>query len=49
MQDISFTIHIFKEGDTYVAYASELDVSNCGSTGIKPVHYQTLVELLECA
>ena len=32
MQDISFTIHMFKEGDTYLAYVPELDVSSCGST-----------------
>lgn len=32
MQDISFTIHIFKEGPTYVAYVPELDVSSCGAT-----------------
>ncbi len=32
MQTISFTTHIFKEGDTYVAYVPELDVSSCGST-----------------
>lgn len=32
MQDIAFTIHIFKEGKTYVAYAPELDVSSCGAT-----------------
>ena len=32
MQDISFTIHIFKEGRTYVAYVPELDLSSCGET-----------------
>jgi len=32
VQTISFTTHIFKEGDTYVAYVPELDVSSCGST-----------------
>lgn len=32
MKDISFTVHIFKEGGTYVSYAQELDVSSCGSS-----------------
>lgn len=32
MQDISFTVHTFKEGKTYVAYVPELDLSSCGST-----------------
>ncbi len=32
MQDISYTVHIFKEGATYVAYVPELDVSSCGAT-----------------
>ena len=32
IHDISFTVHIFKEGATYVAYAPELDVSSCGDT-----------------
>jgi predicted RNase H-like HicB family nuclease len=32
MQDISFTVHMFKEGGTYVAYVPELDVSSCGAT-----------------
>jgi hypothetical protein len=32
MRDFSFDAHIFKEGDTYVAYAPALDVSSCGST-----------------
>jgi len=32
MQDIPFTVHIFKEGGTYVAYVPELDVSSCGHT-----------------
>ncbi len=31
MNNISFTVHIFKEGDTFVAHAPELDVSSCGS------------------
>lgn len=32
MQDISFTVHIFKEGTTFVAYVPELDLSSCGAT-----------------
>ncbi len=32
MLDISFTIHIFKEGPTFVAYVPELDLSSCGAT-----------------
>ena len=30
--NISFTVHIFKEGPTFVAHAPELDVSSCGDT-----------------
>jgi predicted RNase H-like HicB family nuclease len=30
--DIQITSQIFKEGKTYVAYATELDVSSCGDT-----------------
>src|SRR5438128_1027921 len=30
--DFSFDAHIFKEGDTYVAYVPTLDVSSCGAT-----------------
>ena len=33
MQDLSFTAHIFKEGDVFVAYVPALDVSSCGATG----------------
>jgi len=32
MQEIAFTVHIFKEGKSYVAYVPELDVSSCGAT-----------------
>ncbi len=32
MQEIPFTIHIFKEGPTFVAYVPELDLSSCGAT-----------------
>jgi len=31
MQDFSFIVHIFKEGDSYVAYVPALDVSSCGA------------------
>lgn len=32
MQEFSFDTHIFKEGDTYVAYVPALDISSCGAT-----------------
>ena len=32
IRDISYTVHTFKEGKTYVTYVPELDVSSCGST-----------------
>src|SRR5258706_4375377 len=32
MEDFSFDVHIFKEGDTYVAYVPALDLSSCGAT-----------------
>jgi len=32
MQNISYTVHMFREGQTYVAYVPELDVASCGST-----------------
>jgi predicted RNase H-like HicB family nuclease len=32
IQDICFTVHTFKEGETYVAYVPELDLSSCGAT-----------------
>ena len=32
MRDIAYTIHTFREGDSYVAYVPELDVSSCGAT-----------------
>lgn len=32
MRDFSFDAHIFKEGETYVAYVPALDVSSCGAT-----------------
>jgi len=30
--DISFTVHTFREGKTFVAYVPELDLSSCGAT-----------------
>jgi len=30
--DIQFTTQIFKESNTFVAYAPELDLSSCGTT-----------------
>lgn len=30
--DIQFTTHLFREGETYVAYTPELDVSSCADT-----------------
>ena len=32
MQDIAYTVHTFKEGETFVAYVPELDLSSCGAT-----------------
>lgn len=32
MHDIQFTVHIFREGQMFVAHAPELDVSSCGDT-----------------
>lgn len=32
MENFSFDTHIFKEGDTYVAYVPALDLSSCGAT-----------------
>jgi predicted RNase H-like HicB family nuclease len=32
MQDIAYTVHTFKEGEAYVAYVPELDLSSCGAT-----------------
>ena len=32
MQNVSFTVHIFKEGDVFVAHVPGLDVSSCGDT-----------------
>jgi predicted RNase H-like HicB family nuclease len=32
MEDFSFDVHIFKEGDSFVAYVPALDLSSCGAT-----------------
>ena len=32
MQEISFTVHLFRDGDVIVAHVPELDVSTCGDT-----------------
>jgi predicted RNase H-like HicB family nuclease len=32
MQDIAYTVHTFREGETFVAYVPELDLSSCGAT-----------------
>jgi len=38
MRDFSFDTHIFKEGDTYVAYVPALDLSSCGATDDEARH-----------
>jgi predicted RNase H-like HicB family nuclease len=32
MEDFAFDVHIFKEGNTFVAHVPALDVSSCGTT-----------------
>jgi predicted RNase H-like HicB family nuclease len=32
LYEIPYTVHVFKEGNTYVAYVPELDLSSCGET-----------------
>ena len=32
MTEIAYTVHTFKEGEAFVAYVPELDVSSCGAT-----------------
>ena len=32
MHNIPYTVHTFKEGETYIAYVPELDLSSCGAT-----------------
>lgn len=32
MQNISYTVHTFKEDEIFVAYVPEFDVSSCGAT-----------------
>ena len=31
-EDLLFTVHVFKEGDVFIAYVPQLDVSSCGDT-----------------
>ena len=31
-EDLSFTVHVFKEGEVFIAYVPELDLSSCGDT-----------------
>jgi predicted RNase H-like HicB family nuclease len=38
MQAITYTIHVFKEGSTFVAYVPELDLSSCGESEEKARH-----------
>ena len=38
MRNFSFDTHIFKEGDTYVAYVPALDLSSCGATDEEARH-----------
>ena len=32
MQEISFTVHLFREADAFVAHVPELDLSTCADT-----------------
>lgn len=32
MEDLRFTVRIFKDGPTFVAHVPELDISSCGDT-----------------
>ena len=32
MIEIAYTVHTFKESDTFVAYVPELDISSCGAS-----------------
>ncbi len=38
MEDFSFDVHIFKEGDAFVAYVPALDLSSCGATDDEARH-----------
>jgi predicted RNase H-like HicB family nuclease len=46
VMEIDFTTQVWKEGNTYVSYAKELDVSSCGKT-IQEAK-KNLVEAVEC-
>jgi predicted RNase H-like HicB family nuclease len=35
VEDLRFTVRIFREGSTYVAHVPELDVSSCGDTEVQ--------------
>ena len=43
---INFTTQVWKEGEMYVSYAPELDVSSCGETVAKAK--KNLLEAVEC-
>ena len=46
-EDLSFTVHVFKEGDVFIAYVPQLDVSSCGDTATAARHnIQDAVSLL---
>ena len=32
MEDLGFTVRLFKEGSVFIAHAPELDISSCGDT-----------------
>jgi predicted RNase H-like HicB family nuclease len=36
--EIQFTTQVFKEGKTFVAHTTELDISSCGETEKKALH-----------
>jgi predicted RNase H-like HicB family nuclease len=44
--EIDFTTQIWKEGNMYVSYAKELDISSCGKT-IKEAK-MNFIEAVEC-
>jgi predicted RNase H-like HicB family nuclease len=43
---INFTTQVWKEGEMYVSYAPELDISSCGETVAKAK--KNLLEAVEC-
>ena len=32
MEDLKFTVHIFREGPTFVAHVPQFDISSCGDS-----------------